>query len=124
MSNEELPGCSRRDCDRAASAVVEGTTLCARHADELIEARQDHSSLSWVARAQRHGVELPIFAYTCDGRRVPALMTDLSYDGCQLKVHDAFATGELVGLVQAQVGEITGRVKWAREGSVGIEFVP
>ena len=96
--------------------------FCADHADEAIEAGEERSSRAWVARAQRHGVKLPVFAYTADGRRVPALMTELSYEGCQVRVHEPFAVGELVGIVQALAGEITGRVKWVEEGRVGIEF--
>lgn len=79
---------------------------------------------SWIERASRHGVELPVFAYASDDRRVPALMTDLSYDGCQLRLRASFSEGEPLTIVHAHVGEITGQIQWTQEDKIGVRFTP
>lgn len=77
---------------------------------------------TWVDRASRRGVELPVFAYTNDDQRVPALMTDLSYDGCQLRVSGTIAQGQALTIVHAFVGEITGQIQWTEDDRIGVRF--
>lgn len=76
---------------------------------------------TWVDRARRRGVELPVFAYLNDDR-LPALMTDLSYEGCQLLVRASFAHGDPLTIVHAHIGEIKGHVRWTQEDRIGVRF--
>jgi len=93
--------------------------------DVLNDSGAEHgpsSSMAWVVRAYRRGVQLPVFVYTIDDRRVPAVMTDLSYDGCQLRSEHSFTEHAIVTIVHAQIGEVKGTVQWAHEGKLGIRF--
>ncbi|UUR09351.1 PilZ domain-containing protein [Sphingomonas glaciei] len=79
--------------------------------------------MDWARAEERRGVEIPAIAYRQDGKRLGVLMSDLSYDGCQLKVHDNIAADEEITLVIFELGaEVLATVKWVRDETLGVRF--
>jgi len=55
------------------------------------------------------------------GMRVKAEIVDLSPEGCKLLSTD-YSPGDEVLIALAHLSPILGRVRWVKDGSVGVEF--
>lgn len=73
-------------------------------------------------RELRSGMDLPAFAYRKDDVRLPVVITDLSYDGCQICVQDQLTEGEAVVLIHSNLGEVTAEVRWVSATKAGLRF--
>ena len=77
---------------------------------------------TFVMRPERHPVSLRGFALG-PGRDSDVSLSDLSYEGCQIRSDDKFKQGELVELRIIKRGAIDGEVRWAANGRAGVCFV-
>ena len=77
---------------------------------------------AWISRAGRRNVQWPIFVYDERDRRLPAVLSELSYDGCQVRLEHPLGVGEDVILVHPELGEITAEVRWWTAGRSGMRF--
>ena len=60
---------------------------------------------------------------TFEGQRVPALLYDLSVDGCMIDVPDLYLeTGDSLTLELSKGNTQEGQVVWERGGAVGLRF--
>jgi hypothetical protein len=57
------------------------------------------------------------------GRDSDVAVSDLSYEGCQIRSEDKFKEGELVELRIIKRGAIDGEVRWSANGRAGVCFV-
>ena len=77
---------------------------------------------AWVNRAGRRDVQCPIFVHDGQDRRLPAVLLELSYNGCQVRLDEPLDVGEDVILVHPELGEITAEVRWWTAGRSGMRF--
>lgn len=76
-----------------------------------------------VNRRQRRDVEFGAFAERPDGSTAIVTVSNLSYDGCQLRSELSFRKGEALKLNLPRLGEIRAEVRWSEEGKAGAEFI-
>ena len=72
-------------------------------------------------RGLRHSVRLDASVVRGSGAEVPAVVTDLSLDGCCLI--GPFQIGERVTVKIPKVGSLAAEVRWAFMGRAGARFV-
>jgi hypothetical protein len=77
---------------------------------------------TFVMRPERHPVSLRGFALG-EGRDSDVEVSDVSYDGCQIRSDDKFKKGEVVELRIIKRGAIEGEVRWSANGRAGVCFV-
>ncbi|MBV8908883.1 MAG: PilZ domain-containing protein [Sphingomonas sp.] len=77
---------------------------------------------TFVRRPERHAVHLRGFALG-KGRDSDVELSDLSYEGCQIRSDDKFKQGELVELRIIKRGAIDAEVRWSANGRAGVCFV-
>ena len=78
---------------------------------------------AWARSEERRGVEIPAIAYRANGKRLGVLLSDLSYDGCQVTAPDELRENEQITIVIFDLGaEIPATVRWAKEGKLGVRF--
>lgn len=73
-------------------------------------------------RDLRRGLDLPAFVYRNDDSRLPVIIKDLSYDGCQIQIREQLVAGEVIVLVHASLGEVTAEVRWTAASRAGLSF--
>jgi len=79
--------------------------------------------LDWARSQERRGVEIPAIAYRSDGKRLGVLISDLSYDGCQLSVSEDIQPDEKLTIVIFELGtEILATVRWRQGNRHGVRF--
>lgn len=71
-------------------------------------------------RGRRHSVRLEGSATRSDGTIVPAVVTDLSLDGCCLT--GSFAIGERLCVQIPRIGKLDAVVRWSFMGRAGARF--
>lgn len=71
-------------------------------------------------RRMRHVVQLDASVTRSDGETCACVMTDLSIEGC--RIGGDFTIGERVELDTAQIGKLTGQIRWAFNGQAGVRF--
>ena len=72
-------------------------------------------------RGRRHSVRLDASATRANGAEMPAIVTDLSLDGCCLI--GTFRIGELVTLKIPKIGKLAAEIRWSFMGRAGAHFV-
>lgn len=78
---------------------------------------------SQTRRPQRRSVNLRGFAL---GGSIDAdiLVSDLSYDGCQLRSTQPLKPGDAVELRITRYGAANGEVRWVAHDRAGVRFIP
>ena len=82
--------------------------------------RQDHFIVAWPDRGEPKRIGPGVVVRFEDGRTVPALLTDLTADGCQLRTDEPAVTGERIIIVHEELGILRGEVRWSALGKVGV----
>ena len=77
----------------------------------------------WVGRQDRFPVEVDAVVHRADGSESPALVSNISTDGCRLDASDEFRIGELLTIAIPRIGKVKAQVRWALSGSAGTKFV-
>lgn len=75
-----------------------------------------------VPRDDRRPVNLRAFVLS-DTRDCDAMVSDLSYSGCQIESDERFQTGEKFELRVVKLGSIPVEVRWAGKGRAGAQFL-
>lgn len=74
-------------------------------------------------RGPRRDVEFGAFAERPDGSEAVLTVSNLSYDGCQLRSEENFLTGERLKLNLPRLGQILAEIRWSAEGKAGASFI-
>ncbi|HEX6783559.1 MAG TPA: PilZ domain-containing protein [Sphingomicrobium sp.] len=75
-----------------------------------------------VARDERRPVSLRAYVLS-DTRDCDAVVSDLSYSGCQIETDAKLETGEQFELRVVKLGAIPVEVKWSNHGRAGAQFL-
>ena len=79
--------------------------------------------LDWARSEDRRQVEVPAIVYRTDDTRMGVLISDLSYEGCQLAVSQNVPIGEQIRIVILELGaEVSAVVRWAAASKLGVQF--
>lgn len=78
---------------------------------------------SLSARAPRRDVEFGAVAARTDGSELLITVSNLSYEGCQLRTGSRFRSGEKVKLNLPRLGHIQAEIRWASESKAGARFI-
>ena len=78
--------------------------------------------ISRESRPERRQVALRGFALA-DGVDADIIVSDLSYEGCQIRSAQAFAVGDKLDLRIIGRGGVKGVVRWVADDRAGIRFV-
>lgn len=68
-------------------------------------------------------VDVDAVVHRADGSQSPAVVTNISNEGCRLDGSDQFRIGELLTIAIPRVGRVKAQVRWALPGSAGAKFV-
>lgn len=79
--------------------------------------------VDWNLRTGRRTVSHMATVRTGDRRTVRALVTNLSFEGCQLFVAGALYVGEKVTVEIPGRGAIDGQVRWYADDRAGVRFL-
>ena len=83
----------------------------------------DREQVDWSARSARRPTAHSAKVRLADGREVRALVTNLSYDGCQLLAEAELCVGETFVLTLSDRGSIEAQVRWTAGDRAGIKFL-
>jgi hypothetical protein len=84
----------------------------------------ERETIDWKARqGARSGVSLKGSVKVPDGREVAALITNLSYAGCQLLAEAELVVGETILLTIPGRGSMEAQVRWTAGDSAGLQFL-
>ena len=74
-------------------------------------------------RAPRRNVELGALALRINGTQALITVSNLSYDGCELRSRDKFRNGEKLRLNLPRLGQIEAEIRWCNGGKAGARFL-
>jgi hypothetical protein len=83
----------------------------------------DREPMDWSARSPRRPTAHSATITLNDGREVRALVTNLSYEGCQLFAEAELCVGDTLGLTLPDRGSIQAQVRWTAGDKAGIKFL-
>ena len=84
----------------------------------------EREPIDWKSRvAPRRGVSHTATLQIADGRRFRALVTNLSYTGCQLLSEHSLVVGETVSLMLPGRGSMDAQVRWTAGDCSGLQFL-
>ena len=78
---------------------------------------------NWLKRPARHQVKLIAAGRREGGNAFAVHVSDMSYDGCQIRSDESLAVGEALFLIVPRTGEICVRVKWVDGERAGLRFL-
>ena len=79
-------------------------------------------AVDWVKRSGRRSVSLIGTAELPSGTSTRVLLSDLSYEGCQLVAEEDIEVGEVLRLTIPDMGTMQAWVRWVADGKVGLRF--
>ena len=83
----------------------------------------DREPVDWNVRSPRRPTAHTATVILRDGREVRALVTNLSYEGCQLLAEAELCVGETLVLSLADRGSVQSQVRWTAGDKAGIKFL-
>ena len=84
----------------------------------------EREPIDWKARqGARNGVSFRGSVKAPGGREVAALITNISYSGCQLLAETSLVVGETVRLSILGRGSMEAQVRWTAGDRAGLEFL-
>ena len=83
----------------------------------------DRKQNDWSSRGHRRPVNTTAEAQWADGSSASVVVSNMSYEGCQLTSRHQFARGETVKLQLPERGEIFAHIRWVRNGKAGARFL-
>lgn len=79
--------------------------------------------VDWARSQERRQVEITAIAYRADDTRMGVVISNLSYDGCELTSAYSLKAGEqLIIVVWEKGAELNATVQWCRDRKAGILF--
>ena len=84
----------------------------------------EREPIDWkVRQGGRNGVSFRGSVKGHDGRVVAALITNISYSGCQLLAETRLVVGETIQLSVPGRGSMEAQVRWTAGDSAGLQFL-
>lgn len=83
----------------------------------------DREPVDWSSRSPRRPTAHQATICLDNGRQVRALVTNLSYDGCQVLAEAELTVGETLILILSDRGSIEAQVRWTADDRAGIKFL-
>lgn len=83
----------------------------------------EREPIDWSMRSPRRGVSFLATVRLSEGGEIRALVTNLSYQGCQLEAEGELLVGDTLVLVLPDRGSIEGQVRWTVGDRAGIRFL-
>ena len=83
----------------------------------------DREPSDWTGRQERRPTAHHATICLADGREARALVTNLSYNGCQLVTEVELSVGETLVLILPGRGSIDAQVRWTADDRAGIRFL-
>ena len=84
----------------------------------------ERETVDWKSRQNvRNGVSFRGSVKASEGRAAAALITNISYSGCQLLAETSLVVGETVILTIPGRGSMEAQVRWTAGDSAGLEFL-
>ena len=83
---------------------------------ELMEREQQ----DWLSRSARRHVSLTGTARRADGSSLRVLVSNLSYEGCNLLCDKRLDMGEVIDLTVPGLGTMSAQVRWTAEERAGL----
>jgi hypothetical protein len=80
-------------------------------------------TIDWSARAGRRDVHITGAAAWPDGTSASVMVSNLSYEGCELRSAHGFTKGETVRLSLPNTGKIQAQIRWVKGGCAGARFL-
>lgn len=77
-----------------------------------------------VDRESRSRRRIDVLVHRQDGRKIAALLTNVSNRGFQLKASEELNSNELIRIEIPRLGDVAARVCWASGGLAGAELIP
>lgn len=74
-------------------------------------------------RDNRRDVHITGAATWSDGSSAMVTVSNLSYDGCELRSSQGFTKGETIRLSLPNTGRIEAQIRWVKEGRAGARFL-
>ncbi|MGN6848027.1 MAG: PilZ domain-containing protein [Sphingomicrobium sp.] len=68
-------------------------------------------------------VHLNASLHLSGGRKVPAVISDLSSDGCKISIRQMLEVGEIVELIVPGRDSFRARIRWATVKCAGLLFI-
>lgn len=78
---------------------------------------------AWVARKDRHPVEIDAVLHRTDGSKEPVKLSNFSDEGCRIETAAKFRIGERLQIAIPRMGQVKAQVRWLLPGTVGARFV-
>ena len=89
--------------------------------------REFHASIKahrpWTVRETRYSVGADATISTSDGRFAPAVVRNLSNNGCRITTALELRNGECVSFVVEPLGRVEAEVRWTDEEGAGLKLV-
>ena len=83
----------------------------------------EREPVDWKVRGVRRAVSRTALLVRADGRQARVLVSDISYEGCQLLTEQQFEKGECVTFTMPGTGTIDAQVRWVSGDGVGLRFL-
>ena len=77
---------------------------------------------AWVEKAGRRRVQWPIVVRSRNGEPIQAELSEVTSDGCQVRLAHPLEVGEHVVLVHTELGGVRAEVRWWTAGRSGMRF--
>jgi hypothetical protein len=71
----------------------------------------------------RREVEFGAFAERADGSEAVLTVSNISYDGCEIRSEESFQISERLKLRLPRRGQILAEIRWTAQGKAGAAFV-
>ena len=76
-----------------------------------------------IVRGQRRPARHEAEACWPDGSSATVLVSNLSYEGCEISSEHEFVRGETIRLMLPERGPIHAQIRWVRGGKAGAKFL-
>ncbi|HEX6218775.1 MAG TPA: PilZ domain-containing protein [Sphingomicrobium sp.] len=76
----------------------------------------------WTPRNDRRPVDLAAFVHRGEGEPLPAIVKDLTEQGCRLTAEETLRIGERVKIEIPRLGFLDAQIRWALGGEAGVLF--
>ena len=83
----------------------------------------EREPVDWLPRAVRRRTNLVGNMSWPDGTTARALVSNISYEGCQVWSDHELYQGETFSLALPGYGNIEAQIRWAAEGTAGVRFL-
>jgi PilZ domain len=77
----------------------------------------------WLSRSARRRVSFAGTATRADGSSLRVLVSNLSYEGCNLLCDKRLDRGEIVDVTVPGLGTMSAQVRWIAEERAGLSFL-